>query len=110
MAGASLSTHVLDTHLGRPAAGVLVTLSRVEGERTARIAEGRTDGDGRVAKLAERLDPGTYRLAFDVGAYYRAQGATPLVGRVALDLAVTSGHYHVPLLASPFAAVAYRGS
>jgi len=106
----TLSTHVLDTRIGRPASGVVVTLSRLEGERATHVAEGRTDRDGRIASLAEDLTAGTYRIAFEVGAYFRAQGDTPLFARVTLDVEIASGHYHVPLLASPFACVTYRGS
>ncbi len=107
----SLSTHVLDTRLGRPASGVAVTLSRVEGERVVTVAEARTDSQGRIASLAEGLAAGAYRLSFDVGAYFRAQGTPTLFARVTLDLQIAAdgGHYHVPLLASPFASTAYRG-
>ncbi len=112
MSDASLSTHVLDTRLGRPAAGVVVALSRVDGDRVLAVAEARTDADGRVRALGDALAPGSYRLSFDVGAYFRAQGEPALFARVTLDLDVTAEvrHYHVPLLVSPFACVSYRGS
>lgn len=93
----SLSTHVLDTAAGAPAAGVLVVLYRGD----MFMAEGRTDADGR-ARLAEGLDPGTYRLVF--------HPATPFFKRVEFEIAVDEGHYHVPLLVSPYSCASYRGS
>lgn len=110
MSGSSLSTHVLDTRLGGPAAGVAVRLSRIESERVIGVAEGRTDAEGRIRELASSLAPGAYRLVFEVGAYFEAQGARGLFARVTLDLDLRSGHHHVPLLVSPFACVSYRGT
>lgn len=98
MAGASLSTHVLDTGLGRPAAGVRVSVQ--QGERV--VASGATDMDGRIRELATGLAPGTYRLIFEV--------ATPFLRRVALDIEIGEGHHHVPLLLSPYGIASYRGS
>ena len=93
----SLSTHVLDTAAGRPAAGVTVELLR--GAET--IAKTQTDDDGR-ARLADALDPGSYRLVFHPpSAFFR---------RVELELQLEGGHYHVPLLVSPFSCASYRGS
>lgn len=109
----SLSTHVLDTRLGRPAAGVAVSLYRLEGDRPVPHAEGRTDADGRISDLGGSLAAGAYRLAFDVGAYFRAQGERAGVFvRVTLDIEVTDDgrDYHVPLLVGPNACVSYRGS
>ena len=112
MSGPSLSTHVLDTSSGKPAAGVTVSLARLEGDRAVAVSEARTDADGRVPNLARDLTPGSYRLSFEVGAYFRAQGHGSLFGRVTLELDVAADgrHYHLPLLVSPFACVAYRGS
>ena len=93
----SLSTHVLDTSAGRPAAGVRVELTR-DGEP---IASAETDGDGR-ARLADDLPAGTYRLAFSP--------PSPFFTRVELELALADGHYHVPLLFSPYGCASYRGS
>ncbi len=93
----SLSTHVLDTAAGQPAAGVTVELLR-DGEPVASAA---TDGDGR-ARLAESLDPGTYRLVF--------HPPSPFFTRVELEIVLENGHYHVPLLISPFSCASYRGS
>jgi 5-hydroxyisourate hydrolase len=93
----SLSTHVLDTAAGRPAAGVAVELLR----GSDWIASEETDGDGR-ARLADSLEPGTYRLVFHPpSAFFR---------RVELEIELEAGHYHVPLLVSPFSCASYRGS
>lgn len=93
----SLSTHVLDTAAGRPAAGVPVELRR--GDKVMATAE--TDADGR-ARLAEGLEPGLYALAFSP--------PSPFFRRVVLEVALEKGHYHVPLLVSPFGCTSYRGS
>ena len=97
---ATLSTHILDTASGRPAPGVGVSLEK-DG---AVIARGVTDADGRIAQLAGSLEPGRYRLVFDLDAnsFFR---------RVALDVAIGSeSKYHVQLLVTPFAVTSYRGS
>jgi 5-hydroxyisourate hydrolase len=107
-ASASLSTHVLDTRTGRPAMGLKVALQRIAGGQTTAIAERRTDDDGRVRDLAANLEPGTYRLSFDVGEYFAADRG--LFGAVCFDLVLGAGHHHVPLLVSPFACISYRGS
>jgi 5-hydroxyisourate hydrolase len=102
MAKASLSTHVLDTSTGRPAAGVRVALEQ-DGKS---IAQGTTDADGRIRELAEDLEPGQYRLVFDTRAYAR----DGFFARVALDVDLADGHTHVPLLLSRFGVTSYRGS
>ena len=94
---ASLSTHVLDTATGRPAAGVRVELFR-EAEL---VASGETDGDGRIRELAD-VEPGRYRLVF--------HPPSPFFRRVELEVELGEGHYHVPLLVSPYACASYRGS
>jgi 5-hydroxyisourate hydrolase len=94
----SLSTHVLDTGAGRPAAGVRVELMR-DGDL---VGSGETDHDGRIAALGAELDPGAYRLVF--------HPPSPFFLRVELELALDDGHYHVPLLVSPFGCASYRGS
>ncbi len=101
-----ITTHVLDSALGRPAAGVPVALFQ-SGEL---LAEEVTDADGRVANLGpDALPPGGYTLVFDTAAYF---GDRPsFYPRVILDFRVTGAeHYHVPLLLSPFAYSTYRGS
>lgn len=93
----SLSTHVLDTAVGAPAVGVLVVL--YVGDMF--IAEKRTDDDGR-ARLGDQLDPGIYRLVF--------HPASPFFKRVEFEINLDEGHYHVPLLVSPYSCASYRGS
>jgi 5-hydroxyisourate hydrolase-like protein (transthyretin family) len=93
----SLSTHVLDTAAGRPAAGVPVEL-RLGDDLVAAVE---TDADGR-ARLADGLEPGAYVLAFSP--------PSPFFRRVELTVELDNGHYHVPLLVSPFGCASYRGS
>ncbi len=94
----SVSTHVLDTGSGRPAAGVRVEL--VQGRDVMHSAE--TDEDGRIAALATGLEPGRYALVF--------WPPSPFFTRVELEVELTDGHYHVPLLVSPYGCASYRGS
>ena len=101
----SLSTHVLDATTGRPASEIPVRLERSDGDL---IAEGRTDADGRVAKLATGFDAGDYRLVFDTGSHFRDTFYPQVV--VMFTVAGREQHYHVPLLLSPFAYSTYRGS
>jgi 5-hydroxyisourate hydrolase len=97
-----ISTHILDTELGRPAAGIAVSLYR--GEEL--VSTGQTDEDGRIGDLSEgqSLGPGEYRLVFAV--------RRPFFRRieVAIGLDDSDSHYHVPLLLSPYSCVIYRGS
>jgi 5-hydroxyisourate hydrolase len=107
-ATASLSTHVLDTRSGRPAPGLRVTLRRVDGTTATPISERVTDADGRIRELATGLEPGTYRLTFEIAGYFAA--ARGIFDTVSFDVVLGEGHHHVPLLVSPFAFVCYRGS
>ncbi len=95
---ASLSTHVLDTGRGEPASGVLVEL--FQGEEI--VASGVTGKDGRIADFAAELDAGSYRLVFHPDSDFFA--------RVELEVALGEGHFHVPLLVSPYSCTSYRGS
>jgi 5-hydroxyisourate hydrolase len=95
---ASLSTHVLDTERGGPAAGVAVRLLAGEQE----VASGATGDDGRIAELAAGLERGEYRLVFIP--------PSPFFREVALTVALEDGHYHVPLLISSYGCASYRGS
>ena len=109
----TISTHVLDTTRGEPAAGVAVTLWRLEGKEPVSQGTRETDADGRIAALGDgAVTPGTYRLSFEVGAYYKRKALTPFLDRVMIDFQVTdpSRKYHIPLLMSPFACSSYRGS
>jgi len=109
----TLSTHVLDTMNGRPAAGLAVVLSGAGGE----IARGTTNADGRCPGLAPgALAPGRYTLRFAVADYFRGAGVIlpdpPFLDEVAVEfgIAAEAGHYHVPLLVSPYSYSTYRGS
>jgi 5-hydroxyisourate hydrolase len=102
---AGITTHILDTAKGRPAAGVPLTLFR---DRDV-LFDGVTDDDGRARVLeSDRVKPGTYRLVFDTGAY-NPGGFFP-EATVVFRVDDVSQHYHVPLLLSPFGYSTYRGS
>ncbi len=111
-----ITTHVLDTARGRPAAGVAIRLERLSGDGDpSPLGGGSTDDDGRLRTLLPAgapLDPGIYRLTFATAAYFRAQGVEAFYPRVVIDFEVRDGgqHYHVPLLLSPFGYSTYRGS
>ncbi len=103
----TISTHVLDTGTGQPAAGIRVTLYRLADDgKPIRLTQAMTDDDGRVRDLLERpLTAGDYRLDFNLG-----RGG--FFERMSVDLHITdvSRSYHVPLLVSPFSMATYRGS
>lgn len=109
----TLSTHVLDTAHGCPAAGIALVLSGQHGE----IARGTTNADGRCPGLVSGdLPTGRYAITFAVAAYFRAKGISlpdpPFLDDVTIGFGIAEdgGHYHVPLLVSPFAYSTYRGS
>jgi 5-hydroxyisourate hydrolase len=112
----TISTHVLDTSLGMPAAGVSVTLDRIGSDgATTRISSGVTNDDGRVTALAPnqgRLAGGSYRLSFDVASYFAQTLRKGFYSEIciAFEIADDPQHYHVPLLLSPFGYSTYRGS
>ena len=116
----TISTHVLDTELGKPAVGVHVTLYRLSDDgRPLRLTQALTDSDGRVRDLLERpLVVGDYRLEFALGALDPVDSAPPesegdpFFRRLAIDLHVTDTgrSYHVPLLLAPYSMTTYRGS
>lgn len=102
---AGITTHVLDTALGRPAANMRITLER-DG---ATLFDGATDHDGRARVLTpEATQPGVYRITFDTGGY-NANGFFPEAS-IVFRIEDPSQHYHVPLLLSPFGYSTYRGS
>jgi 5-hydroxyisourate hydrolase len=109
----TLSTHVLDTSAGRPAAGVSVVLYYHDGSGWTRVGHAVTDRDGRVKAL---LDPsatvsaGAYRIVFEIGEYFAEIDA--FYSEITIDFGVRDqdAHYHVPLLVSPYGYSTYRGS
>jgi 5-hydroxyisourate hydrolase len=111
-----LSTHVLDTAYGHPAAGMAFALYRVG--QADPLREGRTNAEGRAdgPLLEGTLEAGCYELVFEVAAYFRQCGVTlpepPFLDRVTLAFGISEpeGHYHVPLLISPWSYSTYRGS
>ncbi|WP_067549476.1 hydroxyisourate hydrolase [Nocardia crassostreae] len=110
----AITTHVLDTALGQPASGVPVRLEWLgpDAERPVVLAEGVTDADGRIRDLGpDRLEPGAYRLVFEVAAYASATRQRYFLSAVDISFTPTgNAHHHVPLLLSPFGCSAYRGS
>ena len=111
---AGISTHVLDTSVGRPARGVPVVLEVREGDGWTQVGSGSTDGDGRLADLlaAEGVRAATYQLRFDTASYFGSRGIEGFYPEVAIRFEVTDAgaHHHVPLLLSPFGYSTYRGS
>jgi 5-hydroxyisourate hydrolase len=119
VAGGYLTTHVLDTARGCPAAGLRVTLYRLSENAPVRIAEAVTNADGRTdgpILPRESFRPGNYELVFSAGAYLRESGqasAEPLFldeVPIRFGIADPDAHYHVPLLLSPYGYSTYRGS
>ena len=115
-----LSTHVLDTYSGAPAAGMQVSLYTTQGDQATLVKRFALNADGRNpdGPLYDNasLQRGTYRLVFEVAAYFRTRGVglpdPPFLDRVSLDFGIahTDQHYHVPLLCSPWSYSTYRGS
>ena len=109
-----ITTHVLDTARGRPAAGVPVALERATDDGWELVGSGATYGDGRLRDLVAdgaSVADGRYRLTFDTGAYFRDRGEAAFYPEVAVVFTVAGDeHHHVPLLLSPFGYSTYRGS
>lgn len=116
--GGRLTTHVLDTAAGRPAAGLAITLYRLEGPERRHLKSTTTNADGRCdAPLLQGAEfaPGEYELVFEAGAYLRRSGATlpdpAFLDRIPIRFGLAeAAHYHVPLLLSPYGYSTYRGS
>jgi 5-hydroxyisourate hydrolase len=106
-----ITTHVLDTVLGKPAAGIAVRLEKQEGNTWAAVAASATDADGRCRDLAQDVAPGLYRLTFDTGAYFSGCNRASIYPEISISF-ICSGeaHYHLPLLLSDNSYTAYRGS
>lgn len=109
----AITTHILDTAMGRPAPGVPVRLDARKAEAWKALAEAATDADGRIRDLGPaRAHPGTYRLVFDTATYFaamRQQAFYPEI-TIAFEVGDPEQHYHVPLLLSPYGYSTYRGS
>ena len=108
-----VTTHVLDTGTGLPAAGVAAALAHRTEAGWNVIATGTTDSDGRIRSFGpEKLSTGTYRIEFDTGSYFEGAGVAAFFPEVAITFHLEGSalHYHVPLLLSPFAYSTYRGS
>ena len=113
--GSPLTSHVLDTSTGRPAAGMELELARRDSHSHWEvIARGTTNADGRVGDLLQpgSLTVGVYCLTFATGAYFKRQGVATFYPAVAVEFQITASaeHYHVPLLISPYGYSTYRGS
>lgn len=110
----AITTHVLDTAGGRPAAGVPAVLELRSGADTwTEIGRGTTDADGRIRDLVQGpLRAGVHRLTFNTGAYFKTQGVQGFYPQVVIEFEVRDAnqHHHVPLLLSPFGYSTYRGS
>ncbi|HTJ66123.1 MAG TPA: 2-oxo-4-hydroxy-4-carboxy-5-ureidoimidazoline decarboxylase [Actinospica sp.] len=108
-----ITTHVLDAARGVPAAALEVTLEQRADDGWTELGHGLTDADGRINSLGPETVPvGRYRVTFDTGAYFAAQGTSTFYPQVVVVVELTdaAAHYHVPLLLSPFAYSTYRGS
>lgn len=106
-----ISTHVLDTTLGSPAAGMAVRLERKDGEAWTVLASDRTDEDGRCRRLLDNAPPGRYRLIFATGDYLQAIDRATVFPEIEIAFQVSGGaHYHLPLLLAGNGYTTYRGS
>ena len=110
-----ITTHVLDTAQGCPAAGIPITLCKLDGSTWQNIGQGVTDNDGRVGNLCAQdqvLAAGTYRMQFDTEQYLRrsTQNAFYPWADVVFNIGGDGQHYHIPLLLSPYGYSTYRGS
>ena len=108
----SISTHVLDTMRGTPAAGLAVALHRREPDGDWKeVAQAETDADGRVPQLSEdELEPAEYRLEFDTRPYFERSGLNPFYPSVSIVFSYEGGHLHVPLLLTAYGYTTYKGA
>jgi 5-hydroxyisourate hydrolase len=106
-----ITTHVLDSVLGKPAVGISVRLERQQGETWLPIAHSATDADGRCRALLENASAGAYRLTFDTGSYFARNGRRSIYPEISITFTCSADeHYHLPLLLSDNSYTTYRGS
>ena len=109
-----ITTHILDTSIGKPAKGIQIQLQKPEQGNWTTIAEGHTNDDGRISDLLEKdkpLIPGNYRMIFDTGTYFKNQNIQGFYPDVTIHFTISdNSHYHIPLLLNPFGYTTYRGS
>jgi 5-hydroxyisourate hydrolase len=109
-----ITTHVLDTSIGRPGNAIAVELERIDGTTWSLVGGGITDSDGRLRTLTPEgpVQPGTYRIRFQTAPYFAAQQVSGFFPVVEIQFVVVDGaqHHHVPLLLSPYGFSTYRGS
>lgn len=106
-----ITTHVLDTTLGKPAAGVGVRLEKFDEDSWLLLAESATDGDGRCRNLSSEIPAGLYRLTFSTGGYFKEYGRASIYPEICITFECRGDeHYHLPLLLSDNSYTTYRGS
>lgn len=109
-----ITTHILDTSIGKPAEGVSIILEHFLNGKWERMANGRTNSDGRLIDLlpsGKSLILGMYKLVFDTHEYFNNQHIKTFYPQVTIEFEITdAAHYHVPLLLNPFGYTTYRGS
>lgn len=109
-----ITTHILDTTKGKPAAGVSITLYHQQGNHWVEVAQGITNQDGRIPDLLPkeiRLELGEYKMRFDIKPYFERQHTKAFYPFVEIVFEVDAAeHYHVPLLLNPYGYSTYRGS
>jgi len=109
-----ITTHILDTSKGKPAEGVTIHLQKQDNDNWVTLGSGKTNSDGRVTDLLKEndiLEPGAYRMTFEIESYFQHQGIKSFYPIVHIDFNVfDSSHYHIPLLLNPFGYSTYRGS
>ena len=109
-----ITTHILDTSLGKPAKGILIRLEQSTFENWSAVASGVTNDDGRISDLLPKetkLAHGNYRIIFEVKSYFEKQNIKSFYPSVTVEFEISEdSHYHVPLLLNPFGYSTYRGS
>jgi 5-hydroxyisourate hydrolase len=109
---ATFSTHVLDTARGIPAAGVGVSLYRIDGTQRTLVGSGTTNAEGRTGIEFAQVDAGTFAIVFDVEEYFERDAVAAFYDEITVRFRVAGDgkHYHVPLLLSPWGYSTYRGT